>query len=219
MTRASLNARVEVLVRAAQRDAEMRAAAPLSHDIARLSRAFTTEQAHRRPDYMADPRMRRAYLAFFVPQYAAKVAQILERYADEGLLKLPQRPRVLDVGAGPLTGTMGAALYAGELGPSTAIDLARAALEAGAQLARSIGVEDVTLVEASLVGPLARVVAATPVDLVIVAHVLNELGDPRRAVAQRAQLLTHLVQQLAPGGRLLVVEPGTRVHGRAQSRA
>jgi hypothetical protein len=60
-----------------------------------------------------------------------------------------------------------------------------------------------------------RPLPSGPFDLIVVAHVLNEIGDPRRAVPARVELLRDLLPLLAVGGRLLVVEPGTRVHGRA----
>ena len=228
-------------------------------DVARLSRAFGEERAGRRADYMAHPASRGAYLAFFLPQYAAKIALLLAQARAEGLLPAWERPRVLDVGAGPLTGIFGAWLdarsadapsgrhaggampstgahadeparassgrhasaladesaRAGAWGPSVALDLAGGAMTAGLELLRALAPEvaaAVLLVEQPVQQrPLPR----GPFDLVIVAHVLNELGDPRRAVEQRARLLRDLVGLLAPGGRVLVVEPGTRVHGRA----
>jgi hypothetical protein len=69
---------------------------------------------------MNDPALRSAYAAFWVPQYAAKVAAILDRLTAEGHVALPARPRVLDVGAGPLSAALGAWLHRGALAsPST----------------------------------------------------------------------------------------------------
>jgi SAM-dependent methyltransferase len=162
---------------------------------------------------MNDPAARGAYLAFFVPQYAAKIAAVLERSAREAHLVLPAAPRVLDVGAGPLSGTLGAWLACGALGPSVAVDLSGRALESGRDILRSLApAADVRLVEAPV---QRRPLPPGPFDLVIVAHVLNELGDPRRGLDLRAELVRDLTSTLAPGGRVLVVEPGTRVHGRA----
>src|ERR1044071_1080570 len=76
-------------------------------DVARLSRLFGEERSQRRADYFNDPALRAAYLAFFVPQYAAKIALLLQQAHDDGLLDLPPNPRVLDVGAGPPTGILG----------------------------------------------------------------------------------------------------------------
>ncbi len=182
-------------------------------DIAHLSRLFGAERAARRPDYLTVPRLRAAYLSFFLPQYAAKIALLLEQAQAEGLLTLPAQPRVLDVGAGPLSGVLGAWCFAGAVGPSVAVDLAQRAMQAGQGVLDAVAPGSVVRL---VVEPVQRrPLPNGPFDLVIVAHVLNELGDPRRAVAERAALLEELCGVLAPGGRVLVVEPGTRVHGRA----
>ena len=190
---------------------------PLAPDIARLSRLFTTDRSGRAQDYMRDPALRRAYLGFFVPTNAVKVALLLERLQREGAFVgfTSAAPRVLDIGAGPLTGLLGAHIAFGALGPALAVDIADKAMEEGAQLLRSLGVVDVTCAAHSIASPPSTWRPRAPVDLVIAANVLNELGDPRRAVEVRTRLLEACVDMLAPGGRVLVVEPGTRVHGRS----
>lgn len=210
MGAAGLRTRVERLVKACVGSDDPRRLAP---QIQRLSELFGAERSARRSDYMADPALRRAYLAFFVPQYAAKIAAILEQCAQEGLVDLPERPRVLDVGAGPLSGLVGAWLHRGALGESAALDLARRAMEAGRAILDEVAPgQPVRLVEQSV---QARPLPGGPFDLVIVAHVLNELGDPRRSMGMRAGLVRALLGRLSPSGRLLIVEPATRVHGRA----
>lgn len=206
----TLQARLERLVAATRGRATARA---LGADIQRLSRLFGAERAERRADYMADPALRGAYLAFFLPQYAAKIALLLEQLGREGLVRLPPKPRVLDVGAGPLTGLFGAWLHSGELGDSVALDLAKKAMEAGRSIfdVTAPG-QPIRLVEQPV---QKRPLPPGPFDLVVVAHVLNELGDPRRGLEIRTELVRALVGLLAPGGRVLVVEPGTRVHGRS----
>ena len=203
----AIEPRLDALVAAALADG-VRAS-----DVVDLSRLFGEERAKRGADYMTNPALRRAYLAFFLPQYAAKIALLLAQMQRERLLSLPNAPRVLDVGAGPLTGLFGAWLMAGALGPSIALDLAGKVMQAGKALLDEVAPgQPVTLVEAPA---LKRSVPDGPFDLVIVAHMLNEIGDPRRDLEMRADLVRALLEQLAPGGRLLIVEPGTRVHGRS----
>jgi ribosomal protein RSM22 (predicted rRNA methylase) len=187
----------------------------LGREIARLSALFTTERSRRSADYMRDPALRGAYLAFYVPQYAAKIALLLDRQRRDGLVDLPAAPRVLDVGAGPLTGILGAWLLGGDLGPSVALDLARGALDDGLALLGRVAPSTTGAVVTS-VGPVSpRALPAGEFDLVVMAHVLNELGDPRRALDDRVAIVEALLERLAPNGRLLLVEPGTRVHGRS----
>lgn len=206
---AAMSARLNALV-----DVALKSGAQ-ARDIVELSRLFGEERSKRSSDYMTDPRLRAAYLAFFVPQYAAKVAGLLAMHERDGVMKLPAAPRVLDVGAGPLSATLGVWLHKGALGPSVALDLARKSLDAGAALLAQLDAtarQQVALVDAPL---SRRPLPPGPFDLVVVAHVLNEVGDPRRAIEVRAQLVRDLVGVLAPNGRVLVVEPATRVHGRA----
>jgi SAM-dependent methyltransferase len=182
-------------------------------DVVELSRLFGEERRKRSGDYMTDPALLGAYLGFFLPHYAAKAALLLEQMQREGLVKVPGAPRVLDVGAGPLTGLFGAWLLTGALGPSVALDLAGRSMHAGKALLDELAPGlPVRLVEASV---YKRPLPEGPFDLVIIAHVLNELGDPRRDLQGRTDLVRALLLTLAPGGRILIVEPGTRVHGRS----
>ena len=190
--------------------------APLAPDVARLHRLFTSERSERRPDYMRDPVLRRAYLGFFLPHNAVKLALLLERARAEGLLRAADRPLVVDVGAGPLTGLFGTWSAFGRLGPALAVDATAATMAAAAPLLESIEHEGVETRVANLsVDPPDRWLAGRRPDLIVLANVLNELRDPRRGTDLRERLLAALVAGLAPEGRLLVVEPATRVHGRA----
>ncbi len=187
----------------------------LPSDIKRMSEWFGAEREERRSDYMNDVALRAAYVAFFVPQYAAKIAALLLRLQGEGHVQLPVAPRVLDVGAGPLTGTLGVWLLTGALGPSIALDLSMRSLNTGRGVLSAVCPRaDVRLVEQSA---LHRVPDG-PFDLIIVAHVLNEVGDPRRGIEQRVTMLHAMLNRLAPNGRIVVVEPATRVHGQALMR-
>src|SRR5437870_13181457 len=65
-----------------------------------LSRLFTKQRDELGANYFADPALRRAYLLYFLPVNAAKVASLLRE-----MPALPARPlRVLDVGIGPGAG-------------------------------------------------------------------------------------------------------------------
>src|SRR5262245_16594741 len=101
--------RTEQLANAAIAWAEAQHRSPLARDVSRLSSLFTTERADRRVDYMRDPALARAYIAFYLPQYAAKIALLLEQARREHLwAPVTTGSRVLDVGSGPLTGLFGA---------------------------------------------------------------------------------------------------------------
>jgi len=212
-----LLARLATIAEAAARIASERHRSPLAGDVARLSTLFTEARGQRRPTYMQDPALRRAYLGFFVPHNVARIALLLARAVDEGLLSPSLPPRVLDVGAGPLSGTLACWAVWGRLGPSRAVDLARSALDDGAALLAAVGadVARLDLVDRSLTAPPASWLPDGDVDVVVAANVLNEVGDPREP-APRLRLVHMLVQRLTPTtGRLLVVEPAMRVEARA----
>lgn len=188
---------------------------PLFHDVARLHALFTEERDSRASGYLREPGMRRAYVGYFAPLNAVKIAALLRQLEGEGLLPRWQAPRVLDLGAGPLTGIAGVWLHFGALGQSHAIDIAARAMEDGRSILRESGADtqDISLQVGALASPWDA--HSQQRDLVIVANVLNEMGDPRRDQQKRADIVRRALARLAPGGRLLVVEPGTRVHGRA----
>ncbi|MCC7070473.1 MAG: hypothetical protein IT383_04065 [Deltaproteobacteria bacterium] len=189
---------------------------PLAPDVARLHRLFTSDRAERRPDYQRDPALRRAYLGFFLPFNAVKIALLLDRARREGLLPAPPEPAVLDIGAGPLTGVFAAWIAYGRLGPCVAVDAAAAAMSAAEPLLSVIAHGGVAQRAVNVaLRPASSYLEGTRPHLVIVANVLNELRDPRRGADTRGQLSADLVAALAPGGRVLMVEPATRVHGRA----
>ena len=195
---------------------------PLAPDVARLSALFTDERGARQRNYMRDPALRRAYLAFWVPHNVARIAGVLARARDEGHLpKAP--PRVLDLGAGPLSGVLAAWCVWGDLRGAVAVDLSRPALESGLAVLRAVlalerasGLQegDVAIVDAALDGPTSRWAPREAVDLVILANVLNEVSDPRETGPRRC-LLDAAAAATNASGRVLVVEPAMRLEARA----
>lgn len=209
-----LDDRMRLLVRSAGRGSA--GAKDIGKNINRLSMLFGAERADRKKDYLQTEAHRAAYLAFFTPRSAMQTALLLRRAQEEGHLALPPRPRVLDLGSGPLSGILGAWLAAGDLGRSHAVDLSARALSDGQALVHSVcSAAEITTENVSVTAPFAPEGAF---DLVILSHVLNEIGDPRRGNAARIAVLRRALSKLAPGGRILIVEPATRVHGRALMR-
>ena len=196
--------------------ASRRHKSPLAADVQRLSTMFTSERGSRERTYMRDPALRRAYLGFFVPHNVARIALLLQRARGEGLLPDRETPRVVDVGAGPLTGILACWAVYGRLGPSWGVDLSRAALEDGQELLAAVGadVASLTLWDKSLNAPPGTWLPVGDVDVIIAANVLNELSDPRMPDL-RLRVVDACVKALLPGGRLLVVEPSMRVEARS----
>lgn len=210
-----LDVRAADLFHAALDEAERLHRTPLSQDVARLSKLFGADKAERDPAYLTDPGLRRAYLGFYAPRNAVRLALLLRSLERERALKRLSAPRVLDVGAGPLAGLLGAWVRYGELREATAVDLAAGAMRDGRDMyARVVG--------SAAPAPQTRVANITSrpwptlprADLVMVANVIGELGDARRATARRAQVVEDALAQTTDEGAVLVVEPATRVHAR-----
>ncbi|MDP2340023.1 MAG: small ribosomal subunit Rsm22 family protein [Deltaproteobacteria bacterium] len=196
--------------------ASRRHKSPLAGDVTRLSTMFTSERGSRERTYMRDPALRRAYLGFFVPHNVARIALLLQRAHQEGHLPDREAPRVVDVGAGPLTGLLACWAVYGRLGPSWAIDLSKAALEDGRELLAAVGadVSMLTLWDKSLNAEPGTWLPVGDVDVIVAANVLNELSDPRLPDL-RLRVVDACVKALLPGGRMLVVEPSMRVEARS----
>lgn len=213
----SWNERAATLLHAALASAQRAHRAPLARDVARLHGLFTHERSDRAAGYLREPALRRAYLGYFAPLNAVKVARLLVALQEERALALPDAPSVLDLGAGPLSGIAGAWIALGRLGPSVAVDLAEKAMADGRRLLEEAGaLSDIASLELrtrsvtqSWAAPRDRA------DLVVLANVLNEIGDPRRDLDKRVRVVESALERLSEGGRVLIVEPGTRVHGRA----
>lgn len=208
--------RAERLFLAAHRSAVQAHHTPLSLDVARLHALFTDERADRASGYLRDAAMRRAYLGYFAPLNAVKVAQLLQQLTTEGVLPRCEHPKILDLGAGPLSALAGAWIHYGALGACVAVDLAQRAMEDGRRMLDDAGatptIDSLELRCRSVTG-----VFGSPderADVVIMANVLNEVGDPRRDLERRVQIVERALSCTRPGGVVLVMDPGTRVHGR-----
>ncbi len=202
---------------AAVKIASQRHKTPIAADVSRLSGLFTSERGSRDRNYMRDPALRRAYLGFFVPHNVARIALLLSRTQGDGLLPQQDAPRVVDVGAGPLSGILACWAFYGRLGHCVAVDLSKAALEDGQEILAAVGadVASLELIDRSITAPpTSWLPPPGTVDVVIAANVLNEIGDPREP-AGRLRIVDACVQSLAPRGRVLVVEPSLRVEARS----
>jgi len=164
----------------------------------RLQRGLTGKRALAGAPYMEDPDLLGAYLLYYWP--------ISYLQASLAMAELGLSPgRVLDLGSGPGP-SAAAALDAG----ATSVDLADSSGKALA-LAESVLAPDADRVKASridLESPESPADAAGPYELIILGHCLNELWRGRGdRVARRTELASRAAKLLAPGGKLLAIEP------------
>src|SRR5213594_482234 len=108
-----------------------------------LSRLFTKQRDALDANYFADPALRRAYLLYFLPVNAAKVASLLRE-----MPALPARPlRILDVGSGPGVGALAVLDHLSQRGDAAhhgseviAVDRSREALQEAEALWEQVSV-------------------------------------------------------------------------------
>ena len=200
--------------------------ADVCHGVVHLSHLFTRQRGDLGRKYLADDRLLRAYLAYFLPVNLAKVQALLDElpgdHADYQAARVPLR--VLDVGSGPGTGALAVLDWLRRRNPTrpqaleaAVVDQAAPSLLQAESLWRSCAAgtrDDARLrcVRADLERP--SWLAAEPAgsyDVIILANVLNELyvrsNDP---LERRAKLVSSLLDRLHPAGALLIIEPALR---------
>jgi SAM-dependent methyltransferase len=150
-----------------------------------LSAMFNGVTPHR-PGYLAAGRLRRAYVQYYLPVNAEKVARVLREWADYAR---PDRPlRVLDFGCGPGTAALAWLLGGRPTASLTLVDVVDEALDDAVFLCEALGARPRRLHEAP---------PGETFDLILAAHVFAET-EPR------------LEEHLAPDGHLVVIEPALK---------
>ena len=167
-----------------------------------LSRGFTRERGLAGARYLDDPGLLGGYLLFY---WTVSFAQTWAALRSAGILTSAgfEGRRVLDLGAGP--GPSSLALLAAGAERVTAVDRSAAALGVAGELARRSGRRLETRVADLASGaPLPE----GPFDLVTAVHTVNELWSDRDdRLERRRAFVVRLAGRLAPGGRVLLVDP------------
>jgi hypothetical protein len=154
--------------------------------------------------YLGDAELRQEYTEEIAPRTGAALAKVLDELFGRGPAdRAPDaagafRPRVLDLGAG--TGAAG--------------DAARAFFGAATEVIAvdRIAAPGVITSDLAAAGPMPGVTGRF--DLIIAAHLLNELFLPRpveqRVTARATRIVAWCESLLAPGGTFIVLEPALR---------
>jgi SAM-dependent methyltransferase len=174
------------------RPEELNAVLPALH---RLSGGLGGGRGKAGAVYLDEARLEAAYLLHFWPiSYAMAAAVLAEGW-------LPKGARALELGCGP--GPLTAALLDAGAASVLAVDHSAKALQTVGALLPAARVSTLRW-EAESGAPLPE----GPYDLLAMSHFINELWkrEPDR-LARRAAFLGGLAGRLAPGGRLLIIEP------------
>jgi len=189
----------------------------LSQVIRDLSRDLTRDRGSGlAPNYLSDKAKLSAYVRYFLPWNLLRLGRLLAALPFDP----PEGAHILDAGAGPLTFVQALWLARPDLRERklrfTCADRTPAGLRLGLALFSALAGDtpwDIRLVHA----PFPRCLEG-PYDLIALINVINEqmLGLERGGSkgGGRDDLAETLLGALAPAGRLLVVEPGTRMCGR-----
>lgn len=193
-------------------------------EVARLSELYTRDRGALRSQSAALA----ARLRFFLPRDLPKVEGPLAELAWAGALPDRRRWRVLDLGAGLGTSTLGVATFARRVGIDAldvlAIERDARSLDAMKNLAARCGrgalepfTVPITLETREL--DLERIDVRAlrgPYDLVVIGLAMNELwAEHPDAIERRATLLVRASEILAQDGALIVIEPALRESARA----
>ncbi|HAN32378.1 MAG TPA: hypothetical protein DCQ06_12355 [Myxococcales bacterium] len=187
-----------------------------AHALRKLSGRFTDRRSERKAGYMASPESRAAYLLYYVLTGAATIQAALYRSAWRAPKVEGRSLRVLDLGAGPMTASLGFALiYDGPI-DITAVDASRAALQDGKRLMKEVRPDvRVKLIDGNLRDGRLRQHLGQDYDLILCSNVLNEFPEAVRRERDRPSAALKLVsdlltRRLSSHGRVLLVEPASR---------
>jgi SAM-dependent methyltransferase len=158
-------------------------AAETAEGVRELSAMFNGLTPHR-PGYLANPRLRRAYVHYYLPVNAEKVLRVLREM--DAYAPRRRKPRILDYGCGPGTAAIAAMIH-GPVGEVVLVDVVDEALDDARFFCHQFEVEPRILHE----------VPDEKFDLIFAANVFAE----HRAA---------LEERLSDKGYLVVIEPALR---------
>jgi len=175
--------------------------------VTRLSARLVGEPDHPGP-YLRDAALRSAYTAYYLPVNAPKLWPVLDFLEARGVAPV-DGARVLELGAGPGTGCVGAGLWAESRGRRFSLHATDALAEASGSarsLFDALGWRDAQVGVFDALGSSGE---PAPADLLLMFNVVNELPE-----AQDERLVERVRRLLRPMGTLVVVEPASKEKSR-----
>ncbi|HTP04978.1 MAG TPA: small ribosomal subunit Rsm22 family protein [Nitrospirota bacterium] len=190
----------------------------LAAEVVRLSRLLTKERASIPVAYLKDKGLRKAYLSYYLPSNLSKIHLPLEELSlhQKNVLS-KEHLRILDVGSGPGSATLGVLEFFSRLEKTPVLEftvadhVAENLKDAAALFASNL---ERCRINASLHSVKTSVEKLAPLlkghyDLIILSNVLNELfrNDEERIV-RRIDILNEIIKHfLAYDGSCIIIEP------------
>lgn len=196
-----------------------------SKGVLRLNPLFTTERTHRASNYFSDPILRSGYLAYYLPVNLIKTVMTLERGFFTNVI-WPETIRIADLGAGPLTMSLGFLLWMAHAHPEKlrhhhihidAFEQNPAILRDGEKILKNLLRDQPLLATARVTLQTHRIqllhhrFRKNPCDLLLLGNFFNEIAerqDQWRFVQNVFPMITEI------GSRVLIIEPGTKKSAR-----
>jgi ribosomal protein RSM22 (predicted rRNA methylase) len=193
----------------------------LPQDIRNLSLSLTAERGPGpRANYLSNPANLSAYLYYFLPWNLYRLSRLLP-----GLdWQVPDGATIVDVGAGPLTLAQALWISRPHLRSRrlriVCLDQTGQVLEVGAKLFAALAGAEGRNWSLELARGPVHLLAREQAQAITAVNTVNEMGQGRGLAGHEAltRLADIFLQGLAPGGRLLLVEPGTRLGGKLLGR-
>lgn len=182
-----------------------------------LSRMLTQDRSQMARSYWINKRLLTAYCRYFLPWNLVRLAWLLP-----GLdLEINAKDAILDLGSGPLTLPLALWLARPELRdvPLTVVctDVSPAPMAMGKEIFSRLAKGSPWTIETRRdpVEAVLRHVSFQP-KLITAVNVINEFKQSREMPLEKrlAGISAKIARVLAPGGRFLAVEPGTRLGGK-----
>lgn len=184
----------------------------LISDIKLLWKSMSIDRADHLSIYTRKPALKRAYLSYYWALYAIKVAQLIKDLN----INFTNPPKVLDLGAGPLSATMGALLFYKNLSSIFAVDKDVHFMKIGLDLMEILLNTrlNVNIARTDLKGLSSSSIFSSDIDLILAAHVLNEFGNGQFNLEKKKKLIFKSIKHLSKDGVLLLIEPASRTTSR-----
>jgi ribosomal protein RSM22 (predicted rRNA methylase) len=193
----------------------------LASDVVRLSRLLTSERDALPASYLKDERLRNAYLAYFLPSNLSKIHKPLQELSlhPRDLLG-KEKLRILDIGAGPGTASLGMLEYFSQQDKRprlefVAVDQVGGNLKEAEALFSSSSHRDA--LDASLRTVQADIEDLTHLlhghfDVIVLSNILNELfAHDEARNEKRALIVSSILKRfLADDGSCIIIEPALR---------